>query len=70
VTSGQLYGDLFLAALGLWWLFFPNSAIRVYRALGNRQLERIGPGVVRVVGAIGLAVVITASIALMHLQKT
>lgn len=41
--------------VGLWWTLAPNAAISFYRALGNRQFERLGPRGVRLVGVFPLA---------------
>jgi hypothetical protein len=44
-----------LGLLGLWWMLAPKATIGFYRALGNRQFERLGPTGVRILGIFPLA---------------
>ena len=57
MNGGFLVAWGFGALLGLWWALAPNAAIRFYRSFGNRTVESLGPGMVRALGIVILAVV-------------
>jgi hypothetical protein len=52
-------GVAFGFGLGLWWTLAPKATIGFYRALGNRQFERLGPTGVRILGVFPLALGVT-----------
>lgn len=44
-----------VGAMALWWVLAPSSVIRLHRSLGSRTAEWLGPGVVRGLGVLLLA---------------
>lgn len=62
--SGGVIPVGLVVVLGIWWAAAPESAIRFYRNLGNKQLSWLGPGMVRVIGLWVLVTAATMAIAL------